>query len=195
MTSAPVHCVDGSTGQQKMPFTRFPQCARIEVDNTLSIPLDLFRRFQQVLFRIRTDDLLNNPKADRFVTQLPVKEFVVYGNALEYSVKALVLGLLARDKVVTVVQDACGFWNPAAADLAIRQMEAKGAQLVTVDELLVRRLTRHQRYAALALRDNRRTRNGRSGTRTRTPARSVGRPSSPRFTTHLSGPDSRRRQG
>jgi len=68
------HCVDGSPGQRKLAFTLFADCARVEVDNTLSVSLDLFRDHQQVLFRERTDDLLGNPKADRFLTQLSAED-------------------------------------------------------------------------------------------------------------------------
>ena len=156
----PIHCVDGSQGQRKIPFTMFPLCAQIEVDNTLCIPLDLFGRHQQVVFRMRNDDLLTNPKADRFLTQLPAAEFIVFGNSAEYSVKALVLGLLARHKKVAVVADACGYWNKALAELALRQMAAKGARLITVDELLARKLSRLHRYPATGAREN--SGNGRS---------------------------------
>lgn len=139
-------CVDGTIGQRKIQFTVFPKKTRVEMDNTLSVPTDLFCRFQQVMFRKRTDDLLANPKADRFLTQLPVEEYVVFGNGLECSVKALALGLLARNKKVTIVTDACGFWDRATADLALRQIAAKGAFLVTVDELAARKLDRRYRY-------------------------------------------------
>ncbi|MBU0719070.1 MAG: isochorismatase family protein, partial [Planctomycetes bacterium] len=128
----PMHCVDGSHGQHKIPFTLFGRLTQVEVDNTLSIPLNLFNQYQQVLFRMRTDDLLANPKADRFLTQVSAAEFVVFGNTVEHSVKALVLGLVGRNKSVTVVQDACGYWNRGAADLAFRQMIAKGCRLTTV---------------------------------------------------------------
>ena len=139
-------CVDGSLGQRKIAFTLFPDCAGVEVDNTLSVSLDLFRGHQQVIFRERADDLLSNPKADRFLTQLSASEFIVFGNALEGAVKALVLGLLCRHKKVTVLADACGYWNEASATLALRQTAAKGATIVTVDQLLCRKLSRQWRY-------------------------------------------------
>jgi hypothetical protein len=47
---------------------------------------------------------------------------------------------------VTVVTDACGYWHKPTADLALRQIGAKGANLITVDELLTRRLDRRHRY-------------------------------------------------
>lgn len=142
----PVHCVDGSRGQRKIDYTLFSSCIRIEVDNTLDIPLDLFSRCQQVIFRQRGEDLLANPKADRFLTQLPTQEFVVFGNTVEGSIKIVALGLVAREKRVTVIADACGYWNKARADLALRQIRAKGGRIMTVDELLVRKLERNRRF-------------------------------------------------
>lgn len=142
----PIHCVDGSSGQHKLDFTVLPLHARVEVDNTLSVPFDLFGQYQQVIFRKRTDDLLGNPKADRLLSYLPVREYILFGTGAECSVKALALALLARGKRVSVIVDACGFWNRATADLALRQVSAKGARLVTVCELLSRKLDRRYRY-------------------------------------------------
>ncbi len=172
-------CIDGSEGQRKIDFTILPQCALIEVDNTLSVPLDLFEQYQQLIFRERTDDLFANPKADRFMTQMPVGEFVVFGNVLESTVKAVVLGLLSRAKPVAIVPDACGYWDRAAADLAVRQVHAKGANVVTVDELLTRRLTRHHRYRMSICRGWPSGQRRRNGTNSATgPGRT--RPSSPK---------------
>ncbi len=142
----PIHCVDGSEGQHKLDFTVLPLHAWVEVDNTLSVPIDLFGRYQQVIFSKRTDDLLENPKADRLLSHLPVREYVLFGTGVECSVKALALALLARGKHVSVVVDACGYWNRATADLALRQVSAKGARLVTVCDLLSRKLNRRYRY-------------------------------------------------
>lgn len=139
-------CIDGSDGQSKIPFTILPSSALVEVDNTLSISLNLFSTFQQLLFRMRDDDLLSNPKADRFLTELRTSEFLVVGNVLEESVKTLVLGLLARHKAVSVIVDACGYWNKFVSELAQRQMVAKGATIISVDELVLRVLTGRRRY-------------------------------------------------
>lgn len=142
----PIHCVDGSSGQHKLNFTILPLHAWVETDNTLSVPLDLFGHYQQIFFRKRTDDLLGNPKAERLFSQLPVREYILFGTGMESSVKALALGLLARGKPVSVVVDACGYWNRATADLALRKIATKGARLLTVCELLSRKLERRYRY-------------------------------------------------
>lgn len=142
----PLYCVDGTEGQRKIDFTMFHRCTRVEVDNTLSCPMDLFAEYQQVLFRKRARDLLSNPKADRFFTELPADEFILFGVSIDGAVKALALALLAREKRVTIVVDACGYWDKATANLAIRQVVAKGARIITVRQLLRRKLERCRRY-------------------------------------------------
>ena len=141
-----VHCVDGTRGQRKIACTLFATHVHIEGDNTLSVPLDLFHQYQQVIFRKRTHDLLGNPKADRFLTQLPAREYVLFGVGLEYSIKALALGLLARNRKVVVVADGCGFWSRPEANLSLRLMGAKGIRLITVNDLLARRIKWRLRY-------------------------------------------------
>ncbi len=148
-------CLDGTHGQRKLDFTLFPTRECVDVDNTLAVPPDLFRDCQQVIFRKRTDDLLTNPKADRFLSHLAADEFIVFGNGIECSVKALTLALLTRGKPVTVIVDASGYWDVSTADLALRQIAAKGARLITLDELALRRLDRKIRYPH--------HRNGRNG--------------------------------
>jgi nicotinamidase-related amidase len=136
----PIHCIDGSNGQRKIDCTIMPDHYWVEYDNTLGVSLDLLLRHQQVVFRQRRDDLLSNPKADRFLTQLAAKEFVVFGNGTENAVKAVVLGLLARRKHVSIITDACGYWDGPRADLAMRQMLAKGACPLTSEALMSRSL-------------------------------------------------------
>lgn len=142
----PQHCLDGTPGQDKVSWTLFGSHFSVEGDNTIAVPLDLFERYQQVIFRKRTHDLFCNPKADRYLTQISTDEYIIFGVGLEYSLKWLALGLLARNKRVTVVADACGYWSPSEADLALRRMHAKGADLVSVDQLLHRRLRFPWRY-------------------------------------------------
>ena len=157
----PIYCVDGSPGQQKIAFTVLPLRVIVEVDNTFSVPSDLFRHWQQVLFRKRTDDLLANPKADCLLTHLSVKEYILFGTGLECSIKALALALLAREKAVTVVTDACGYWQRPVAELALRQVAAKGAVLINADQLMTRKLDRPYRYGKNGVRNPDESENGR----------------------------------
>lgn len=142
----PAHCLDGTPGQQKIGFTLFGSYVKVEGDNTLVVPIDLFRKHQQVIFRKRTTDFLANPKADRFISSLPANNYVVFGLGVEGSVKSIALGLLARHKQVTVVVDACGSWCKSDAEQALRLMDAKGIRLTTVDAFVARQLPRPIRY-------------------------------------------------
>lgn len=142
----PPHCCEGTIGQQKLLFTLLAARTCVAADNTLNISTDLFRKYQQVIFRKRTRDLFNNPKADRFLTQVRASEYILLGVGVEYSIKAVALGLIARDRRVTVVTDCCGYWNEDDAEMSFRQMEAKGVTLITVDQLGMRRLRRTVRY-------------------------------------------------
>ncbi len=146
-----VHCIEGSPGYHKLPFTLLPSRVFVPGDNTLCVATDLFRRHQQVIFPQRSEDLFANPKADRFLTQLRAEEFVVYGATAEHEVKAVALGLIARHKKVAVVTDVCGCWNPTESDLSLRLLAAKGARLMTVEELIQRRLPRRGRYTSAGL--------------------------------------------
>lgn len=137
LNGRPRHCVDDTTGQKKMPFTLLRKRTMVEVDNSYSVPVDLMSSNHQIIFRKRTENLLSNPKADRLVNELHPDRFIIFGVGLETWIRILALGMLVRRKPVTVVSDACGFWDPVAADLALRQLDAKGVQIVTTDELIV----------------------------------------------------------
>lgn len=132
----PRHCIDGSLGQRKLPFTLLPGRILVEADNTHALPTDLLSRYRQIIFRKRTADLLANPKADRLLSHLDVENIYVFGMTVETSVKPLVLGLLARNRPVSVIADACGWWDPLEADLAFRQMATKGARLIQTADLV-----------------------------------------------------------
>ena len=131
----PKHCIEGTVGQKKIYFTLMSRRTFLQADNSLSMPPNLFDKYSQVVLRKRSRDFLGNPKADRLLTESPVGEYVICGVGLESAIKSLALGLLTRLKRVAVVYDACGFWNVSAADLSLRQMEAKGARLICVEEL------------------------------------------------------------
>lgn len=136
INGVPLHCVDGTSGQDKLDFTLLTPRLLVETDNYLSLPPNLREEYRQLIFRKRNREVLSNPKADRFLTQLSASEFIIAGVGLERSIKPLALGLIARQKSVSVVIDACGFWSSLDADLSARLLEAKNVRLITTAELL-----------------------------------------------------------
>lgn len=164
----PVHCLDGSGGQRKVPFTQLPRRVHIEIDSTLSLPGDVFRQYQQAVFRKRGDDLLLNPKADRLISSLNVGEFVLFGAGIESSIKALSLALLARGRKVRLLLDACGYWDSDAAELTIRQLSAKGVTIGATADLVRLKPETKNRYRRVAEGTASRESRTRRGTDSRT---------------------------
>ncbi len=162
----PLHCLTGSPGQLKVPFTLLSPRVVVEADNSFDLPYNVMSRYRQVIFAKQDSDFFANPKADRLLTELEPQQYVVFGVGLERWIKAIALGLLARHKKVAVIADACGYWVEADADLALRQLRAKGIELLTVDELA----------AAATLPRRRIVRAGRPAARHHPAARTVRRP-------------------
>lgn len=181
----PPHCIDRSPGQRKLPFTLMPKRILVMGDNTTDLPSDPFRRYQQIIFTKRNVDFLSNPKADRLINSIGVDHFIIFGISAAHCVKAMVLGLIAQHNHVVVVTDACGWWSHSDAEHSFRQMDAKGAVLVSTEELVtgaaeerirtqrplhVLEMSQRTAYEDTA-RDEELGRTSRSMTRRRTPAR------------------------
>jgi nicotinamidase-related amidase len=132
----PQHCLAGTSGLAKLGCTLLPRRVLVQTDDTINLPHDLLTRFRQILFLKRGDDLTRNPKADRLLTDMQVGNFIALGSGLEESIRSLVLALLTRRHSVWLVADACGFWDRQAADLTIKQLAAKGARILTTEELV-----------------------------------------------------------
>lgn len=131
----PLCCLEGTPGQSKLPFTLLNPRVLVHADNSFDLPYNVMSRYRQVIFYKQNDNLFSNPKADRLLTELEPQEYVLFGIGIERWIKSIALGLMARHKKVALVADACGYWVEADADLAMRQLRAKGVRLLTVDEM------------------------------------------------------------
>lgn len=124
------YCVAGSDGQQKLSYTTRDKHTSFAADGCTDLPRDILLKNEQVILHKRGSNPFNEPRAERMLSELRADEFVIIGAVTEGSIKDTVLGLLARRKHVTVLTDAIGSHNKEAAEVALRQMEAKGAKLV-----------------------------------------------------------------
>jgi len=139
------NCVLGTRGQQKLPFTLLPDRVQIDSDNCLCVSLEVLQQHQQAILVKEHRDPFTNPKLDRLLTELPIRRFVVFGVSLETSIRLLALGLLLRHRRIAVVQDACGWWDAEDGEMALRQLAAKGCELLTTAQLLETSLGQHKR--------------------------------------------------
>lgn len=135
-------CVLGTPGLQKLACSVLPRRVVLESDNFLCVPLDIFKHYQQAILVKTQRDPFANPKLDRLLTELPTTRFVLFGVALESNLRLLSLGLLLRHRSVTLISDACGYWTEGDADMTLRQLAAKGCQLLTTHEFLEQNIRR-----------------------------------------------------
>ncbi len=149
------NCVVGTPGQRKVTCSVLPDRVVIDSDNCLCVPLDLLERHQQAILTKQHTDPFTNPKLDRLLTEMPSRRFVVFGVSLETSLRLLVLGLLLRQRRVALVRDACGYWSAAEADMALRQLEAKGCELITTPQIVETAVSERLRRAVPARRNER----------------------------------------
>ena len=135
------YCIDGTTGQRKIRYTLLSNRVSFPADTMNPLPADLMRAYRQVILHKRSFNPFAEPRSDRLLTELPADEFIIVGAPTEGAVKATALGLLARGKHVTLIADATGSLSLPLARRALRQMKAKGAQLVDTNTLVSARKT------------------------------------------------------
>jgi len=130
------YCILGTEGCRKVPYTVRQNRVTFAADGCTDLPRDILKTYDQVILHKRCVNPFDEPRADRVLGEVQVNEFVVIGAPAEDAVKHTVLGLLIRRKPVTVLVDAVGSHDRGAAEIAFRQMEAKGAKLAETKTLL-----------------------------------------------------------
>lgn len=133
--SAVSYCIEGTAGQKKIRCTILSNRASFAADRNTDLPIDLLLRHKQIILHKRCTDPFDEPRIDRVLSEVQADEFVLMGTTVEGAVLATALGLLQRDKKVSIVVDAMGWHRKREAKLAFRKMEAKGARLIKTKEL------------------------------------------------------------
>jgi nicotinamidase-related amidase len=128
-------CLEDTEGVRKIHYTLLKRRRSFNADNYTDFSKDILKQNDQLILFKRCPDPFKEPRAERILTELKADEFIVIGAAIEDAVKATVLGLLQRGKRVTIVIDAVGSHDKHAADIALRQMQAKGARIVETRSL------------------------------------------------------------
>ncbi|MHC4110349.1 MAG: cysteine hydrolase family protein [Planctomycetota bacterium] len=130
------YCIDGTEGQQKIGYTLLDNRISFPADGSTDFPRDVLRQYRQIILHKRSIDPFKEPRIDRLLSEVRANEFVLFGACAEDAVMETALGLLQREKSVTVVVDAVGSHNGKEGRLAIRKMEAKGAKLIETKKLV-----------------------------------------------------------
>jgi nicotinamidase-related amidase len=128
-------CVEGTDGIRKIHYTLVKKRKSYAADGYTDFSKEVLKENDQLILFKRCADPFKEPRAERILTELKADEFIVIGASVEDAVKATVLGLLQRGKRVSIVVDAVGSHDKHAADIAFRQMQAKGARLIETRSL------------------------------------------------------------
>ncbi len=131
-------CVSTGPGYQKMPFTVLRKRREWGMDCGTDLPVDGFRTTQQYVFDLPSLNLFECPRLDRLLSETTADEFLIAGAPLEWTVRTAVLGMLARRHKVVMVSDCLGMWDPYEGDMALRQIESKNVEWLTVEQAVER---------------------------------------------------------
>ncbi|WP_437291531.1 cysteine hydrolase family protein [Sorangium sp. So ce406] len=142
----PDHCVKGTPGWLKVEGTLPPRFRFIP--NVPDAPVDTAVRelatgqTHGVYFEKEVYSLFANPVAEGFLRELSAAlggapEFVVYGVATDYCVRAAALGLVQRGYRTTLLTDAVAGITEAGVAAALGEMQAAGVALTTSSTVLV----------------------------------------------------------
>ncbi|HUW20076.1 MAG TPA: isochorismatase family cysteine hydrolase [Sedimentisphaerales bacterium] len=123
-------------GQKKISYTLRRSYVSFGAEDNTDLRPDILVRYDQVIFYKRCFDPFEEPRVDRMLSELYADEFVLIGAATEGAVRATALGLLARQKNVTVLVDATGSYNRRAGEITLRLLQERGAKLIKTQTFL-----------------------------------------------------------
>ena len=123
----PPHCVVGTEGQQKIEETTVANNSVITNEAEAVDLVDSVSDFDQILLEKQAFDVFTNRHAEAVIDSLQAEEYVVYGVATDYCVRAAVLGLLERGCRVTVVEDAIAPVEKQTGEESLKLMQGEGA--------------------------------------------------------------------
>lgn len=127
----PSHCVKGSPGQRKIDGTLLKK--HIFVPDR-PFPFQV-QPGAQVIFEKPTFDVFDNPNFIEYIRREGYDDFVVFGFATDYCVRAAAVGLARRKFGVTVAADAISAVSPDSGRKALEEMRKMGVKFKTTDEI------------------------------------------------------------
>ena len=138
-------CHPQTPGYQKLPFTQLRRRMEMPSDCGTSLPVDGFHRYQQFIFDVPSLNLFECPRLDRLLSESTVSEYIIVGAPLEWTVRMAVLGLLQRRIKVSLISTCVAQWDPYEGDMALRQVESKNVEWLTVEQAIERMAVKPKR--------------------------------------------------
>ena len=130
----PAHCVKGTPGNQKIEASTCND--NITIENREQEITESIMNHDQIIVESQTFDIFESTNTDKIVKKLDVQNFVVFGVATDYCVKAAVLGLLKRGYNVSLVTDATKSITKEGNEKSLSEMKDAGAVFSTTENVI-----------------------------------------------------------
>lgn len=130
----PPHCVVGTTGQQRIPETRFEGATVVSCRAGAFTPPE--RWSGQTILEKQAYDIADNPNFEAVLRSLGPRRAVVFGVATEFCVRASALALRKRGYAVNLVADCIKAITEAGGQKALEELSASSVRLVSTDEVI-----------------------------------------------------------
>ncbi len=130
----PLHCLAGTPGQKKVEGTLFPHHFIIP-NLKIDLPGDL-GCYPEIILEKQTVDVFTNPNTDSVLNLLGDREIILYGVVTEICVDRTARGLILRDHLVHLVEDAIRHIDSHLGYATIQYVRQHGGRLLTTSEVL-----------------------------------------------------------
>jgi len=131
----PSHCIKGTPGNQKIEASTCKD--NIFIENVEQDITESMMDHEQIIVESQTFDIFDSMNTDGIVNKLDACNYVVFGVATDYCVKAAVLGLLQRGYNVCLVTDATKAITKEGEEKSLNEMKDAGAVFTTTKEVVV----------------------------------------------------------
>jgi nicotinamidase/pyrazinamidase len=131
----PSHCIKGTIGNQKIEASTCKD--NIFIENVEQDITESMMDYEQIIVESQTFDIFESINTDGIVNKLDACNYVVFGVATDYCVKAAVLGLLKRGYSVSLVTDATKAITKEGEEKSLNEMKDAGAVFTITKEVVV----------------------------------------------------------
>ena len=131
----PPHCIKGTLGHQKIEASTCKD--NIFIENVEQDITESMMDHEQIIVESQTFDIFESANTEGIVKKLDACNYVVFGVATDYCVKAAVLGLLKRGYSVSLVTDATKAITKEGEEKSLNEMKDAGAVFTITKEVVV----------------------------------------------------------
>jgi len=133
----PPHCVKDTPGNQKIEASTCKN--RIVIENKKQDAVETILDYEQIIIEGQTFDVFDSINTDEIIRKLDVSDYVVFGVATDYCIKAAVLGLIRRGYKASLVTDAIKAITKEGEKEALKEMRDAGVIFVSTQDVIERK--------------------------------------------------------